>query len=357
IFDVYLQSGRFNIAFDNAKDAGQSTWLADVDELTRDKKVNMQLDLKILDMITVRYGIGLAPAFTTSATGTDVGGLDMGFGLLFAKSFGAHKIEASAAYVVNLAPDSKKISTTKITTYAPKDFDQLGISAAYTGTFGSIVLMTFAAFRLKGLINKPKYSAYDSPEIAWSAGVKFQLKDAGNSYDLIGAGFDIGGSMRANLNTKTASITAAGVKKVFTTKADYILNNALGGFGLKVWSDGLKAIMGQNYLHAWARVRFDLNDPIVKIGGKDVVTRKGIIGSWAIGLEQYLVKVTNATVKLKAEFGMDDLAPYYYDGAAGKGHLKKAGTTTTMLKDPLYKTYIALGLDASFTSVFTAKVK
>ncbi|MEM9423737.1 MAG: hypothetical protein AAF975_02975 [Spirochaetota bacterium] len=347
IFDVYVQSGRFNVAFDNAKDGGQGKWLADVDELTRDKNVNMQLDLKILDMLTVRYGVGFAPI--------DQDKNDMGWGILFSKSFGSHKIEASLAYVVDLSQKPYRTGTGKISdpfVYKPQDFDQLGLSVAYTGTFGSIVLTPFAAVRLKGLLAKTNTDyvrSYINPMLGWSAGVKFQLRDAANTYDMVGAGIDLGGQTRSNRDYTNPDGTVV--------KQNYFANDGLGGFGLKVWSDALRSIMGKNYLHAWARVRLDINDP--KINNGLDIKRKGYLTSWAIGVEQYLINVSNASIKFKAGFTMEDTTPYYAEVRDGKGYINTIypKTTTKAYSTPLYKTYLDLGLEASFTSIFTATVK
>ncbi|WGK69243.1 hypothetical protein P0082_12325 [Candidatus Haliotispira prima] len=327
LFDIYLQSGRFEVGFDNAKEAGHDTWLADVDPLGRDNQINMQLDLKIMDMLTLRTGVSFSPIDSASQA------YDLGFGLLFAKSFGDHKIEASVGYVANLTNNQGNDAdgTPKAVSTVPGDFDDFGFSLAYTGSFGSIKLMPFFNVRVKGLIAKPRWS-YVNSLIGWSAGLKFQLRDAGDGYDLLGLGVDLGGSVRENNNYTTAAKDAV--------EAKYTENAGFKGLGVKIWTDGLKAVMGDNYLSVNLKTRFDLYTPT------DYV-REGFLGAWSIGLEQYLVNVSDASVKLKAEIGMENLAPFTRDGLSG--FYNASGTR----QHAPFKTYFDLGLDASFTAKYT----
>ena len=356
VFDAYLQSGRFELNFDNAKEAGDDSWLADVDPLKRDfkdandktvGKANMQLDLKILDMLTIRYGVSFAPIDSKAND------LDMGWSLLFSKAFGDHKIESSLAYVANLTSNKGRFPNGKLKPGLTKfsGFDQFGFSLAYIGKFGNIHLTPFANLAIKGLFHKPDYFSYENPFIFWSSGIKFQLRDAANSYDLFGAGFDIGGAVAENFDHKGAD------GKI--VKEKYIHNAALGGFSLKIWSDGLRAVMGKNYLSVWSKIRFRVNDPIDSTINGDV-ERKSVFNYFGIGLEQRLVNKSNADVKLKLGLEIENIAPFYLKDFGYLGSLKDDSDGKYKASDEKHvstKVFIDLGLAASFTSVFTAKVK
>ena len=389
IFDVYLKSGRFNVGFDNAQDAGQDEWKANVGSLGRDDKINMQLDLKIMDMLTVRYG--------TSFAMIDSGkpGYDMGWGLLFDKSFGDHNLKFSAGYVVDFTDNTKynfgdktqKTATpseyldsvedftgiasftdfgTKYTDFADKkdrvgdkrlkdgknDWDNLGISVAYTGTFGTIKIMPFANLSLKGLLAHPA-TAYVNPLIGWSAGLKFQLRDDADKYDLVGLGLDLGGEMRENNNYYEKLDQKGEVKN-----QKYTANKAFSGFGLAVWTHALRSMMGDNYLSFWATARFDLNQPDDfsktenNVTTKYEISREGYLGSWGLGLTQRFVNQENAAVALSAAFGMENIAPFYIKDRGYVG-----SETSEKVKHAAFKTYLDISLNASFTSVFKQSVK
>ena len=385
IFDVYLKSGRFEVGFDNAEDAGQDKWKANVDGLGRDDKINMQLDLKIMDMLTVRYGTSFAMIDSGDSD------YDMGWGLLFDKSFGDHNIKASVGYVVDftdntdynfgdktpetgtpssflasledftsitgpgtLQPlyedflDNRSRVGDKRTNDKADDWDNLGISVAYTGTFGAIKIMPFANLSLKGLLAHPAYS-YVNPLIGWSAGLKFQLRDDADKYDLVGVGLDLGGEMRENNNHYT-KLDQKGEEEV-----DYTANKAFSGFGLAVWTHALRSMMGDNYLSLWAKARFDLNQPddFVKDSTEYEISREGYLGSWGLGLTQRFVNQENASVALSAEFGMENIAPFKVNNDIGY-----VGSETSIeSKNAAFKTYLDISLNASFTSVFKQSVK
>ncbi|MEM9424105.1 MAG: hypothetical protein AAF975_04875, partial [Spirochaetota bacterium] len=316
IFDIYLQLGRFNVAFDNAprhsvpqsneRSSDPNTWLADVDELDRDQKVNMQLDLKIMDMLSIRYGIGFA--------NIDIAKYDMGWALLFSKRFGYHKIEASAAYIVDLSRKPyRKGGGTNMSPYqyTPVYFDQLGFSFAYSRTLGNTIFMPFVNLRFTGLFIKTNTEfvrSFIHPLIGWNTGLKFQWRDTAKNFDLIGASINFGGQARLNNDyTVPGDITQPYLGH--DALKDFSLN-----FSLQVWSDALRIIMGSRYLHAWARLRFDFDDPVVKVNGVDILSRKGFIHSFALGLEQYIVNTVDAKIKLNAGLGMENIAPYYVKG-------------------------------------------
>ncbi len=352
IFDVYLKSGRFKVGFDNAEDAGQDDWKANVDGLDRDDKTNMQLDLKIMDMLTVRYGTSFAMIDSGDSD------YDMGWGLLFDKSFGDHNIKASVGYVVDFTDntDYNFGDESKLLKKEADDWDNLGISVAYTGTFGAIKIMPFANLSLKGLLAHPALS-YVNPLIGWSAGLKFQLRDDADKYDLVGVGLDLDGEMRDNNNYYEK------LDKKGEVKQKYTANKAFSGFGLKVWTHALRSMMGDNYLSLWAKARFDLNQPdkMVVYDQNDPntplweveISREGYLGSWGLGLTQRFVNQENASVALSAEFGMENIAPFKVNNDIGY-----VGSETSIeSKNAAFKTYLDISLNASFTSVFKQSVK
>ncbi len=328
IVDLYLRSGRFELGFSNIKDAGQGT------KLGRDNKINMQLDLKIMDMLIVRYGL--------SFLGFDQKNLhhDMGVGLLFAKSFDNHKIEASAAYVTDLIGARKPGDPE--TVGGGRDYDSLGITLAYTGSFGNIKVMPFFNFGLNGLLAKPDY-AYSNPLIRWSAGVKFQLRDAADGYDIFGAGLAIGGATHTNYSRTVDGNTQTIMDRNPLIK-DLRDNAAIKGLGLKVWTDALKGVMGDNYLSFWAKFRLAFDDPawVLDVNNEDLIQRKGFLDFWAIGLEQRLVNAADASVKLKAELGFENVAPLLLTNIGYIGAINNA-----------FKTYLQIGLEGSFTAKYS----
>ncbi len=342
--DLYVKSGLFRMDFDNAKYAGNHQWLADVDYLDRNKgHANMQFDLKIMDMLTVRYGFALAK--------TNTARLDMGWALMFSKAFGDHKIDASAAYLLDSSENKGSTMSKK-----PQDFDQLGFSLAYTGSFATMKLMPFFNFRFKGLANKPKYYSYMDSEFGWSAGLKFQFMDAAKSYDMFGIGLDIGGNMRNSLDYKDDETKQ---------KVKYYQNEGFKGLGVKIWSDALKGVMGKNYLSIWTKARFEFNDPGKphKLFGADAdadINRKDMLTYFGFGVEQYFVNVDNASVKLKAAIEASPSAPYSTMMKGKKvrfSSLPSPGDKITKAYTSDMKIFIDLGLEGSFTSVFKEMVK
>ena len=340
IFDVYLKSGRFELGF--VKGA----------KLTRDTKINMQLDMKILDMVTVRTGVAFSPFEKFGELSKDVG-----FSVHFSKKFAdAHTVSAAVGYAVDLTNnqgndmngDSKAGSfhnnevgkrpagqATKISPGIPSDFDVLGFDLSYEGAFGMMRIKPFFGLEVNGLVARPRH-AFISPKIAWNAGLRFALRDKDNGYDMVYTQLDFDGKMRENNNHKEP-----GKKDI---EAPYIANEAFKGFKVTLGSHALKALMGKQYLSFETSARFDFNDPKKFKSGKDV-ERKGFLSEFKFSATQRLIAATDASVNMMLGFGLMNIAPYYLKDL---GYLKNFSDTKAM--NAAFDTYIEIGLDASFTA-------
>lgn len=375
IFDVYLKSGRFELGFGKGGALG------------RDGQINMQLDMKILDMVTVTTGVGFRPFEQAGSINKDIG-----FMVKFAKTFaGAHNISASVGYSVDLTNNDgndmngkSKVGTTKESdafleelaqwekngpglfpltppaTLTDKQkkalkearkesnfgyyFDQFGFDLAYEGTFGMIKLKPFFGLTLKGLVAKPVHS-YASTNIGWNAGLRFALRDKDNGYDMVYTQLDFDGNMRANNN----HIRAVG-KDI---ERDYITNDAFKGFKVTLGSHALKALMGKQYLSFETFARFDLNDPKKLKNGVDV-QRKGFLSEFKFSAVQRLLAVDSASVNLSLAFGLKNIAPFYYEGF---GYIGDTNVANLSLKHAALQSYIDIGLDANFTAKVERMVK
>ena len=343
IFDVYLKSGRFELGF--VKGA----------KLTRDNKINMQLDMKILDMVTVRTGVAFSPFEKFGELSKDIG-----FSVHFSKKFAdAHTVSAAVGYAVDLTNnqgndmngDSKAGSfhnnevgkrpqgqANKISPGIPSDFDVLGVDLSYEGAFGMMRIKPFFGLEVNGLIAKPRH-ALISPKIAWNAGLRFTLRDANNDHDMVYTQLEFDGNMRENNNYKEVAKDR---------ERESFANQAFKGFKVTVGSHALKALMGKQYLSFETEARFDFDSPKKKAKGYPNLrerTREGFLTEFKFSATQRLLAVTDGSVNLSLGFGFKNIAPFF---EKGKGYLED--NVGGSKQDAAFQSYIELGLDASFTA-------
>ena len=341
VFDVYLKSGRFKSGYGRGG------------ELPRENQINMQLDLKILNMLTVRTGVALRPFEQAGKLNRD-----LAFGLGFNKTFAdAHNIDFKAGYSVDLTnnqgndmngaskagnpePGAKKLEKGKLVAIKDvekptkgSDFDQLGFEVAYRGTFGTIQIAPFFGLTVHGLIAKPRYSLV-SPKLAWSAGLQFKLHDKDKNL-ILGAKLGFDGEMRENNNYKTASTDE---------EAENTDNKAFKGFDFALETHALKVLMGKQYLSFEAKLRFDFDDPKQGKDGKDM-KREAFFSSFELKAKQRLLAVSDASVNMILNFGLKNIAPYYLEDT---GYVSSPSSETA--QHAALESYIEIGLDASFTA-------
>ena len=200
--------------------------------------------------------------------------------------------------------------------------------------------------------------------IGWSSGVKFELLDASKSYNLFSLGLDIGGYMRNSDDFKLSDTKEKLSKKYSKEFAKNIENAGFKGLGIRIESHALKGIMGKKYMNLWLGTRFEFNDP-GKFGMTDV-NREDTLTYFGFGLEQRLVDVSNANLKLTAKVEATPSMSYSIKDAASGKKMYYSGVDLKTLNDydgnavadkPDMKVFINLGLEGSFTSVFTKMVK
>ena len=387
IFDIYLQSGRFEASFGNAQDAGDEDFKAEVAALGREHQITMQLDMIILNMLTLRTAVAFSPFEKPKSLAHDIG-----FGLLFDHSFGMHTIQASAAYTADLTNNrgndhngTEKVGTdwtevknenarkfyqkygptydeyTNYPSYGywvrlPNDFDNLGFSLAYTLNIGQVELMPFFNLEFNGLIaNANAAYAYTNPMVGWSAGLWFTLWDRTSSFSLLTAGLDLGGWARKNdnftsdqyhyLTPDSKAVTPNGVTE--TTNWDSIKNEGFKGFGIWLQTDALQGIMGDNYLRIWVWAQFHFDDP--KPFGSYDIRREGFLNYFGANITQYLINTDKATISLDLEFGLYNIAPYYLEGVGYLGEVPAlAFLSQAKPKHAAFQTFIDIGLNAYF---------
>ena len=334
IFDLYLKSGKFKLAFGKGG------------SLRGTNQINMQLDMKILNMLTVRTGVGFFPF--EAKTGLNK---DLGFWLQFDKTFAdSHKVTAAVGYTVDLTNNQGDtmegksqscISWIRQKTVRQKKasggtyFDQFGADLSYTGTFGMIKIKPFFGLTIQGLVAKPRYS-WVNPLIGWNAGLRFELSNA-DKINMVYTQLDFDGEMRKNNDYKSPGKDVTG---------EYVDNKAFKGLKVTLGSHALKALMGKQYLHLETSARFDIDSP------KSKRERKGFLDEFKFSATQHLIAATDASVKLMLGFGLKNIAPYYEEGV---GYLEKS--IGGKKQDAAFKSHIDIGLEASFTGKIERMVK
>ena len=333
IFDLYLKSGKFKLAFGKGG------------SLRGTNQINMQLDMKILNMLTVRTGVGFFPFEAKAGLNKD-----LGFSLHFDKTFADfHKVTASAGYTVDLTNNQGDTMEGKLKAAFPeydKDgkqkkasggtyFDQFGADLSYTGTFGMIKIKPFFGLTIQGLVAKPRYS-WVNPLIGWNAGLRFELSNA-DKINMVYTQLDFDGEMRKNNDYKSPGKDVTG---------EYVDNKAFKGLKVTLGSHALKALMGKQYLHLETSARFDIDSP------KSKRERKGFLDEFKFSATQHLIAATDASVKLMLGFGLKNIAPYYEEGV---GYLEKS--IGGKKQDAAFKSHIDIGLEASFTGKIERMVK
>ncbi len=379
-FDLYLQGGIFDVELSNGQDAGQDEWAADI---SGDFKMeydcgtqagvlkyvvpNMQLDMKILDMLTVRLGMSLHDFQKPIGSKNEPNKVyDMGAALLFEKEFGMHNISASIGYKADLTNNEKaagisgkakepnpQVGTTSDGDYEPQDFDQFGLSLAYTASLdlGFAALdITPIMFNLgvQGLSNSQP-NAYANPKIMWSAGMLFGLKDPDEGYNLVSLGIDMGGDTRENDNFTDAS----GHKG----KRSYVDNTAFRGIGVKVSTDALRSVMGERYLSAWVGTRMEFWEPdhkdLKNDGSKihateEKVERQTPLSYLGFGVEQRLVNKKDRSASIWASLEIENPRPFKQKGVGWGSYENGKFDHSNYSTD----VYMNLGLKASFKAKF-----
>ena len=343
IFDAYLKSGRFELKF--GEKGGK---------LKRDGQINTQLDLKVLNMLTLR--IGIANPFD------EPGNQDIGFSLHFDKTFAEfHKITASMGYSVDLsnehlAKNTKDMAEDKAAALRRRAllqgrllseeiveagyFDQFGVELAYEYTFGAIQIKPFLGVTVQGLIASPRYS-FVNPMIGWNLGAAFTLNEA--DYVLLCAQLELEGKARKNNNYKSAGKDS---------EAPYIANEGFQSAAVTLESHALKRFMGRQYLSMKASARFDFNDPHKFESGADV-QRKGFLTEFTLYATQRLIATDDVNINAIFGFGIENITPYYLDdggflSAFTGGYLENF--TDTQGKDEVVQAYIEIGLEANLAT-------
>ena len=391
-FDLYLQGGMFEVGLSNGRDAGQDKWAGDISGdfkmeydygtergVIKNVVPNMQLDMKILDMLTVRLGMSLhdfqKPIYTSPEHLNKV--YDMGAALLFDKEFGMHHISASIGYKADLSNNEEaagisgkkknkqvgsKYKNNKAqwsddddwvaTGYEPQDFDQFGFSLAYTASlelgFAALDITPMFNFGVQGLSNSQP-NAYKNPKTMWSAGLLFGLKDPDEGYNLVSLGIDMGGDTRENEDYTDALHGKH--------KRSYVDNTGFRGIGVKVWTDALRSVMGERYLSAWVGTRMEFWEPdykdwkedgVKKHAAEKEVERQTPLSYLGFGVEQRLVNKPDRSASIWASLEIKNPRPFKQKGTGwgsyGGGKFDPSNDSTDV--------YMNLGLKASFKAKF-----